>query len=119
VTGDVCAYSVLMAYWAYAAWVPTDDGTARRPGNTEGTPLVEGRFVTMTLWLLLLALVFVAWHTAQIPKKTSPKRPSEFMGEESGQMAEVTLHDEVPGTRPASNGSQAHLGGTHSPCAFR
>ncbi|HKC14215.1 MAG TPA: hypothetical protein VKI41_19485 [Vicinamibacteria bacterium] len=96
---DVGAYFVLMAYWARAAWAPTHDRTASAPCGTAGTPLVEGPFVTVTLWLLLLAFV-LAWHSAQIQEKTTRKRYGELMGQESTQMADVTIPDERLRTRP-------------------
>src|SRR5260370_35445360 len=44
------------------------------------------------LWMSLLVVVFLAWHFAQIQKKETSVKFSEFMTQvESGQVAEVTI----------------------------
>src|SRR5258708_6904760 len=44
------------------------------------------------LWMSLLVVVFLAWHFAQIQKKETPVKFSDFMAQvESGQVAEVTI----------------------------
>jgi cell division protease FtsH len=44
------------------------------------------------LWLSLLVVIFLAWHFAQMQKKESPVKFSEFMQRvEAGQVKEVTI----------------------------
>jgi cell division protease FtsH len=53
---------------------------------------VNATFKTVMLWMSLLVVVFLAWHFAQIQKKETPVKFSEFMAQvESGQVAEVTI----------------------------
>jgi cell division protease FtsH len=44
------------------------------------------------LWMSLLVVIFLAWHFAQIQKKESPLKFSEFMSQvEAGQVQDVTI----------------------------
>jgi cell division protease FtsH len=44
------------------------------------------------LWMSLLVVIFLAWHFAQIQRKESPMKFSEFMAQvEAGQIQEVTI----------------------------
>src|SRR5207247_9778152 len=44
------------------------------------------------LWMSLLVVIFLAWHFAQIQKKETPLKFSEFMDQvEAGQIADVTI----------------------------
>jgi cell division protease FtsH len=44
------------------------------------------------LWLSLLVVIFLAWHFAQIQKKETPAKFSEFMQQvEAGQVKDVTI----------------------------
>jgi cell division protease FtsH len=53
---------------------------------------VNATFKTVMLWMSLLVVVFLAWHFAQIQKKETSVKFSEFMAQvESGQVAEVTI----------------------------
>jgi cell division protease FtsH len=53
---------------------------------------VNATFKTVMLWMSLLVVVFLAWHFAQIQKKETPVKFSEFMAQvEAGQVAEVTI----------------------------
>jgi len=53
---------------------------------------VNSTFKTVMLWMSLLVVIFLAWHFAQIQKKESPLKFSEFMTQlEAGQVQEVTI----------------------------
>jgi cell division protease FtsH len=53
---------------------------------------VNATFKTVMLWMSLLVVIFLAWHFAQIQKKESPLKFSEFMSQvESGQVQDVTI----------------------------
>jgi cell division protease FtsH len=53
---------------------------------------VNATFKTVMLWMSLLVVVFLAWHFAQIQKKETSVKFSEFMTQvESGQVADVTI----------------------------
>jgi cell division protease FtsH len=53
---------------------------------------VNATFKTIMLWLSLLVVIFLAWHFAQIQKKETSRKFSEFMAEvEAGQVTEVTI----------------------------
>jgi cell division protease FtsH len=53
---------------------------------------VNATFKTVLLWLSLLAVIFLAWHFAQIQKKETPLKFSEFMTKaEAGQIQDVTI----------------------------
>jgi cell division protease FtsH len=53
---------------------------------------VNATFKTVMLWMSLLVVIFLAWHFAQIQKKESPLKFSEFMAQvESGQVQDVTI----------------------------
>jgi cell division protease FtsH len=53
---------------------------------------VNSTFKTVMLWMSLLVVIFLAWHFAQIQKKESPWKFSEFMSQlDSGQIQEVTI----------------------------
>jgi cell division protease FtsH len=53
---------------------------------------VNATFKTVMLWMSLLVVIFLAWHFAQIQKKETPRKFSEFMAEvEAGQVQEVTI----------------------------
>src|SRR5262245_58190914 len=44
------------------------------------------------LWMSLLVVIFLAWHFAQIQKKETSLKLSEFMAKaEGGQVSEVTI----------------------------
>jgi cell division protease FtsH len=53
---------------------------------------VNGTLRTVMLWLSLLVVIFLAWHFAQIQKKETPAKFSEFMQQvEAGQVKDVTI----------------------------
>jgi cell division protease FtsH len=53
---------------------------------------VNGTLRTVMLWLSLLVVIFLAWHFAQIQKKETPTKFSEFMQQvEAGQVKDVTI----------------------------
>jgi len=53
---------------------------------------VNATFKTVMLWMSLLMVIFLAWHFAQIQKKESPLKFSEFMAQvEAGQVQDVTV----------------------------
>jgi cell division protease FtsH len=53
---------------------------------------VNATFKTVMLWMSLLVVIFLAWHFAQIQKKESPLKFSEFMTQvEAGQVQDVTI----------------------------
>ncbi|HET7294812.1 MAG TPA: ATP-dependent zinc metalloprotease FtsH [Vicinamibacteria bacterium] len=53
---------------------------------------MNSTFKTVMLWMSLLAVIFLAWHFAQIQKKETSLKFSEFMQQvEAGQIAEVTI----------------------------
>jgi cell division protease FtsH len=53
---------------------------------------VNATFKTIMLWMSLLVVIFLAWHFAQIQKKETPLKFSEFMDQvEAGQIADVTI----------------------------
>ncbi len=53
---------------------------------------MNATFKTVMLWMSLLVVIFLAWHFAQIQKKETQVKFSEFMSQvESGQVADVTI----------------------------
>jgi cell division protease FtsH len=53
---------------------------------------VNATFKTIMLWLSLLVVIFLAWHFAQIQKKETSLKFSEFMAQvDQGQVLEVTI----------------------------
>ena len=53
---------------------------------------MNGTLRTVMLWLSLLVVIFLAWHFAQIQKKETPAKFSEFMQQvEAGQVKDVTI----------------------------
>jgi len=53
---------------------------------------VNATFKTVMLWMSLLVVIFLAWHFAQIQKKETQVKFSEFMTQvDSGQVADVTI----------------------------
>jgi cell division protease FtsH len=53
---------------------------------------VNATFKTIMLWMSLLVVIFLAWHFAQIQKKETSLKFSEFMQQvEGGQVQEVTI----------------------------
>ena len=40
---------------------------------------MNATFKTVMLWMSLLVVIFLAWHFAQIQKKETPLKFSEFM----------------------------------------
>ncbi len=53
---------------------------------------MNATFKTILLWMSLLVVIFLAWHFAQIQKKETPLKFSEFMTQvESGQVLDVTI----------------------------
>jgi cell division protease FtsH len=53
---------------------------------------VNATFKTVMLWMSLLVVIFLAWHFAQIQKKETPLKFSEFMGQvELGNVKDVTV----------------------------
>ncbi len=53
---------------------------------------MNATFKTVMLWMSLLVVIFLAWHFAQIQKKETQVKFSEFMAQvESGQVADVTI----------------------------
>jgi len=59
------------------------------PGALIGANLT---FRTAMLWMSLLVVIFVAWHFAQIQKRHTSKRFTEFMAMvDAGEVADVTI----------------------------
>ena len=53
---------------------------------------MNATFKTIMLWMSLLVVIFLAWHFAQIQKKETTLKFSEFMTQvEAGQVREVTI----------------------------
>ncbi len=53
---------------------------------------MNATFKTVLLWMSLLVVIFLAWHFAQIQKKETSKKFSEFVSMvEAGEVAEVTI----------------------------
>ncbi|MFI5183035.1 MAG: ATP-dependent zinc metalloprotease FtsH [Vicinamibacteria bacterium] len=53
---------------------------------------MNATFKTILLWMSLLVVIFLAWHFAQIQKKETALKFSEFMSQvESGQVLDVTI----------------------------
>jgi len=53
---------------------------------------VNATFKTIMLWMSLLVVIFLAWHFAQIQKKETSLKFSEFMAQvEAGNIQEVTV----------------------------
>ena len=53
---------------------------------------MNATFKTVMLWMSLLVVIFLAWHFAQIQKKETQVKFSEFMAQvEAGQVADVTI----------------------------
>ena len=53
---------------------------------------VNATFKTVMLWMSLLVVIFLAWHFAQIQKKETSLKFSEFMTQvEAGQVQDVTI----------------------------
>jgi len=53
---------------------------------------VNATFKTVMLWMSLLVVIFLAWHFAQIQKKETPLKFSEFMQRvEEGRVQDVTI----------------------------
>jgi len=53
---------------------------------------VNATFKTVMLWMSLLVVIFLAWHFAQIQKKETPKKFSEFMAMVAGgDVQDVTI----------------------------
>jgi len=53
---------------------------------------VNSTFKTVMLWMSLLVVIFLAWHFAQIQRRETPLKFSEFMAQvEAGQIADVTI----------------------------
>jgi cell division protease FtsH len=53
---------------------------------------VNATFKTIMLWMSLLVVIFLAWHFAQIQKKETPYKFSEFMVQvDKGSIREVTV----------------------------
>src|SRR5205814_8481605 len=49
-------------------------------------------FKTVMLWMSLLVVIFLAWHFAQIQKKETQLKFSDFMTQvDAGQVADVTI----------------------------
>jgi cell division protease FtsH len=65
---------------------------------------VNATFKTIMLWMSLLVVIFLAWHFAQIQKKETPYKFSEFMTQvEKGSIREVTVTgNEIKGKTTAS-----------------
>ncbi len=53
---------------------------------------MNATFKTVMLWMSLLVVVFLAWHFAQLQKKETPVKFSDFMAQvDAGQVADVTI----------------------------
>jgi cell division protease FtsH len=53
---------------------------------------VNSTFKTVMLWMSLLVVIYLAWYFAQIQRRESPLKFSEFMAQvEAGQIADVTI----------------------------
>jgi cell division protease FtsH len=65
---------------------------------------VNATFKTVMLWMSLLVVIFLAWHFAQIQKKETSLKFSEFMQQvEAGQILDVTVTgNEVKGHTTAN-----------------
>jgi cell division protease FtsH len=64
---------------------------------------VNATFKTIMLWMSLLVVIFLAWHFAQIQKKETTWKFSEFMTHvQAGQVKEVTITgNEIKGKNTA------------------
>ncbi|HEU0094586.1 MAG TPA: ATP-dependent metallopeptidase FtsH/Yme1/Tma family protein, partial [Vicinamibacteria bacterium] len=53
---------------------------------------MNATFKTVMLWMSLLVVIFLAWHFAQIQKKETSKKFTEFMAMvDAGEVADVTI----------------------------
>ena len=53
---------------------------------------MNATFKTVMLWMSILVVIFLAWHFAQIQKKETPKKFSEFVSMvEAGEVVDVTI----------------------------
>ena len=73
------------------------------PGASEE---VNATFKTVMLWMSLLVVIFLAWHFAQIQKKETSLKFSEFMQQvEAGEVQDVTITgNEIKGHTAAPRG---------------
>ena len=52
---------------------------------------MNATFKTIMLWMSLLVVIFLAWHFAQIQKKETPLKFSDFMTQvDAGQVQDAT-----------------------------
>ena len=68
---------------------------------------MNATFKTIMLWMSLLVVIFLAWHFAQIQKKETSLKFSEFMTQvEAGSIQEVTITgNEIKGKTPTGRRS--------------
>jgi len=71
---------------------------------------VNATFKTIMLWMSLLVVIFLAWHFAQIQKKETPLKFSEFMAQvEAGQVQDVTITgNEIKGHTASREAFRTH-----------
>jgi cell division protease FtsH len=71
---------------------------------------VNATFKTIMLWMSLLVVIFLAWHFAQIQKKETPLKFSEFMAQvEAGQVLDVTITgNEIKGHTASREAFRTH-----------
>jgi len=76
---------------------------------------VNATFKTVMLWMSLLVVIFLAWHFAQIQKKETALRFSEFMARvEEGRVQDVT----ITGTEIKGHGSDREPFRTYAPAGY-
>ena len=71
---------------------------------------MNATFKTIMLWMSLLVVIFLAWHFAQIQKKETPLKFSEFMAQvEAGQVQDVTITgNEIKGHTASREAFRTH-----------
>jgi cell division protease FtsH len=76
---------------------------------------VNATFKTVMLWMSLLVVIFLAWHFAQIQKKETALRFSEFMARvEEGRVQDVT----ITGNEIKGHGSDREPFRTYAPVGY-
>jgi len=76
---------------------------------------VNATFKTVMLWMSLLVVIFLAWHFAQIQKKETALRFSEFMTRvEEGRIQDVT----ITGNEIKGHGSDREPFRTYAPMGY-
>ena len=76
---------------------------------------MNATFKTVMLWMSLLVVIFLAWHFAQIQKKETALRFSEFMARvEEGRVQDVT----ITGNEIKGHGSDREPFRTYAPVGY-